>query len=322
MQRRAFAWVRPCRYREQDRPSYGEVWGTQALPAQARKEAAARAGVLRDGKGGAFPGGYGTGGRGAVIGSEPDKTTITTTTTTTTGAIMADTARDLSAVDTACPLVVHNNWVVGTEAKVYRFKEMRQWVVDSAAPEVAELGVAPPAPKMIPQGMVQPRTAPPPAIAEVLAISDSGSPAIAVWPPGSDGGYFSGSSRRYLQLEGDDPDATIGEQEAALRAAFTLASATGRVIIMPEFRCNKCRASPSGDGGCSPAKDRRDTHPVGAGRLSGLSKPGPGTDAKLARALALAASAGAYQYKGELSDADGCSYMAHWYVGTLSEHAK
>lgn len=39
LQRRHFAWVRPCPFREQDRPAFGEVWGAQALPEQARGQA-------------------------------------------------------------------------------------------------------------------------------------------------------------------------------------------------------------------------------------------------------------------------------------------
>lgn len=92
-------------------------------------------------------------------------------------------------------------------------------------------------------------------------------------------------------------------------------------MILPEFRCNKCRASPSGDGGCSPPGDRTDAHPSEAD-VRHRSDPAPGQSPGLARALALAGAADAYQHAGAASDADGCSFMSHWYVKLLSEHAK
>jgi len=30
----------------------------------------------------------------------------------------------------SCPVVVHNNWIVGREAKIYRFKEHLMWMYD------------------------------------------------------------------------------------------------------------------------------------------------------------------------------------------------
>ena len=93
-------------------------------------------------------------------------------------------------------VAIHNNWIIGTAAKVYRLKEHLLWHID-------------------------------------------------------DGGYYSSTTTKYLQYYYDA--ASAHAELVALKAAFRIAHATSRVLILPVFRCHNCAVFPSGRDkrGCS-----------------------------------------------------------------------
>lgn len=335
MQRRAFAWVRACPSYAAAAPTYGDAWGSEALAAGAKREAEASAGSLRDGCVGIFecsgsvagPTAGGSAGGSApallrgvrAVGSEGAARPLARQAAAAGSPSSSGSA--VAEADSRCPLMIRNNWVIGNEAKIYRFKEMLLWFVDSIPPRPASHAgaLAADGGDSIPQGMVQPRTAPPKRAQAILdGLSKFGAqPAEVfgqgVWPPGSDGGYYTGGGRRYLELVGGNHSASRKVQLAGLRAGFALAAASGRALILPEFRCDGCRADAAGAPGCAPPNGSTDAHPRQETIRARLT-PTEGRTPGITRALAVAAAADVYQYSGSDSDADGCAFMAHWHV--------
>ena len=86
-----------------------------------------------------------------------------------------------------CPncLSVHHNWIVGTDAKIFRMKEFLMWYIDK-------------------------------------------------------GGYFSSPTAKYLSYTSKGCGSATDESEA-MKVALTIAVATGRTLIIPDFGCYKCR---------------------------------------------------------------------------------
>jgi hypothetical protein len=85
-----------------------------------------------------------------------------------------------------CPncLSVHHNWIVGTDAKIYRMKEFLMWYIDT-------------------------------------------------------NGYFTSPTAKYLTYSAKGCSSAVDESEA-MKVALTLAVATGRILILPDFGCHKC----------------------------------------------------------------------------------
>jgi len=192
-------------------------------------------------------------------------------------------------------VIMHNNWIVGTGAKVYRFKEHLKWFVDDDQYYTSPTGagaafalccclVCPPScavdrPKMLRVWFLWSTASPLP-------------PGRSPQPPCLVEARNTGPQERVLTREGDAWSIASCRRQrqvpplthcllrcvlALLRCfvVFPQHQASGRILILPVFHCHKCRMTGLGavDSGC----------------------------------------------RGKPGDRDACNFLAHFKVGALDK---
>lgn len=132
--------------------------------------------------------------------------------------------RRMFSFDSPCQscVAIHNNWVVGSAAKVFR-----------CVPLVFR----------------------PPNGVACLTVGTRGPCRFkehVQWFVDTDE-YYSSSTAKYLEVGNPDPRVTKDQEAALLKAAMKLGRATGRIVILPEFKCHGCVVTGAGGTktGCS-----------------------------------------------------------------------
>jgi len=129
--------------------------------------------------------------------------------------------------------MVHNNWIVGKSAKIYRFKEIGMWYVDSV---------------------------------DLNKKKDTKS------RPTSVGGYYSNPQRLYLTYENtlDFGEAdTLQHETNALKSALYIGHLLNRTVILPSFNCYGCYRGNRKTNNCGNGTNCSPNQPNVTGRAMG-----------------------------------------------------